>query len=420
MTDVVVIGTGTAGLAAAIRCRRAGLRVTLLAKGVGSTHLAPGLVDVLGYDPEPVENPSERLPGYIVRNAEHPYARIGADAIARSMEWFKGLFSGYAYLGGLEKNFLLPTAIGAVKPSALVPETMAAGDLRNGGRFLFVGLRQLKDFYPALAAQNVAKTKPPSGAEISARAVQIEPPAGGEADVTSMAFARKFDDDADFLETVATQIAAHLEDEDAVGLPAVLGVQRPHEIWTRLQGILGRPVFEIPGLPPSVPGVRLHDTLLARFQSAGGRVVMGAGAVGADTDGDRVTAVRVSTAARIKAFPARHFVLATGGFGSGAIEMTSTWTVRENVFGLPVAGVPAEGKERFNPSYFGRHPMAGAGIRVDDSLRPLDEEGNRLFENVTVAGACIAGSEAWREKSGEGISLSSGHKAASVAIEGAT
>jgi len=419
MTDVVVIGAGTAGLAAALRCKQAGLDVTLLAKGVGSTHLAPGVVDVLGYDPEPVSNPSEALVGFIERNAEHPYAHIGFDAVARCMQWFTGLFDGHGYAGTLDENFLLPTAIGAAKPSALVPETMAAGDLRNGGRFLFVGLRQLKDFYPALAAQNVAKSKPPSGAEISARAVQIDPPTGGEADVTSMAFARRFDDDAEFLETVAKQIAAHLEDEEAVGVPAVLGVQRPHEIWTRMQESIGRPVFEIPGLPPSVPGVRLHDTLLGRFQSAGGRVVMGAEAVGVETDGNRVAAVRVSSAARIKPIGARHFVLATGGFGSGAIEMSSDWRVRENAFGLPVAGVPAEGEQRFSPQYFGRHPMAGAGIRVDDSLRPLDDAGIRLFENVTVAGASIAGAEAWREKSGEGISLSSGYKAASTAIEGA-
>jgi glycerol-3-phosphate dehydrogenase subunit B len=63
------------------------------------------------------------------------------------------------------------------------------------------------------------------------------------------------------------------------------------------------------------------------------------------------------------------------------------------------------------------HPLARAGIRVDSSLRPLDENGNRVYENLTVVGACLAGSEAWREKSGEGISLSSGFKAATTIVE---
>lgn len=416
MRDVLVIGIGTSGLIAALRCQEAGLTVTLLAKGVGSTHLSPGTIDVLGYEPDLVESPSEVLPRLIDRNPEHPYASIGTEAVSRSLDWFAARFEGYGYTGSVNSNFLLPTAIGSIKPSALVPETMAAGDLRNGGRFLFVGLRQLKDFWPALVAQNVAHAKTPSGADVSARAVQIEPPAGGEADVTSLAFARKFDD-PEFVDAVTTQISAHIESDETVGLPAVLGVERPREVWKRLQEALGRPVFEIPGLPPSVPGIRLYEILRAQFEAGGGRVVVGAEAVGADTDGNRVTAVRVAAAARIKPYPARHFVLATGGFGAGGVEMTSSWRVQENVFGLPVAGVPNEGQERFSPRYLDSHPLGRAGIRVDESLRPLDENGNRVYENLAVVGACLAGSEAWREKSGEGISLSSGYKAATTIVE---
>jgi glycerol-3-phosphate dehydrogenase subunit B len=415
MRDVLVIGIGTSGLTAALRCQEAGLSVTLLAKGVGSTHLAPGTIDVLGYDPELVESPSQRLAPFVEGNPDHPYAHLGAEAVRRSLEWFTARFDGYRYRGSMDENLLLPTAIGSIKPSALVPESLSAGDVRNGGRFLFVGLRQLKDFYPALAAQNVANAKTPSGADISARAVQIEPP-DDERDVSSLAFARRFDE-PQFLDAVATQISAHLEAGETVGLPAVLGVQRPSEVWSRLQDALGSPVFEIPSLPPSVPGMRLYEILRAQFEAGGGRVVVGAEAVGADTDGNRVTAVRVSAASRVKLYPARHFVLATGGFGSGAIEMDATWRVREKVFDLPVAGVPPDGEERFTQGYFDRHPLSRAGIRIDDSLCPLDESGNPIYENLSVVGACIAGAEAWREKSGEGISLSSGYKAATLIVE---
>ena len=40
--DAIVIGAGTAGLVAGARLAEGGARVCVLAKGVGSTHLAPG------------------------------------------------------------------------------------------------------------------------------------------------------------------------------------------------------------------------------------------------------------------------------------------------------------------------------------------------------------------------------------------
>jgi glycerol-3-phosphate dehydrogenase subunit B len=76
--------------------------------------------------------------------------------------------------------------------------------------------------------------------------------------------------------------------------------------------------------------------------------------------------------------------------------------------GLRVSGVP-EG-ERFRPDYFDEQPMARAGVTVDGSLRP---EGH---ENVLVAGATLAGAQPWREKSGDGISLATGHRAAELIL----
>ena len=50
--DVVVVGAGLAGLSAGVRLAEAGASVRVLAKGVGSTHLSAGTIDVLGYDPD--------------------------------------------------------------------------------------------------------------------------------------------------------------------------------------------------------------------------------------------------------------------------------------------------------------------------------------------------------------------------------
>src|SRR3712207_7704813 len=57
--------------------------------------------------------------------------------------------------------------------------------------------------------------------------------------------------------------------------------------------------------------------------------------------------------------------------------------------GLPVAGAPGPGAERFRPGYFDDHPMARAGVAADAELRPVDAAGARIFDNVLVAGATL-------------------------------
>ena len=123
---------GTAGLVAGTRLAQSGARVCVLAKGVGSTHLAPATVDVLGYTPARVSSPATALEKFIAAHPDHPYALLGVDAVAEAVRWFgstveSGPLPGYRYVGDVDHNLLLPTAVGALRPSALVPETMAAG-----------------------------------------------------------------------------------------------------------------------------------------------------------------------------------------------------------------------------------------------------------------------------------------------------
>jgi glycerol-3-phosphate dehydrogenase subunit B len=417
--DVIVVGTGVAGLTAAVRLAESGARVLVLARGVGATHLSAGTVDVLGYAPERVERPADALPGFLAERPDHPYASVGVDGIAAAVGWFKerlasGSLAPYAYVGSIEQNLLLPTAVGVPRPSAVVPETMAGGDLRAGGPVVVAGFRGLKDFHAALAADLLAR------AGFEARSVELDLAPEGRADVNALGFARAFDDPA-FRGQVAAQLAARrLGAEERVAFPAVLGIADPHGAWTALEHGLGRPVFEIPTLPPSVPGMRVFAVLRAALQRAGGRVRLNNAVVGAERDGDRVRGVRVRVGLREERLGADWVVLATGGFASGGLELDSRWAAREPALGLPLRGVPAAGEERFAPEYLASHPIGRAGVAVDDELRPVDAAGARVVENVLVAGATLAGAEPWREKSGEGISLASGHRAGELVLAAST
>jgi glycerol-3-phosphate dehydrogenase subunit B len=393
--DVVVIGIGLAGLTAATRLAESGARVLVLAKGVGATHLSPCTIDVLGYAPERVDRPAEALS----RLGEgHPYSLVGAEAIGAALDWFKARVPGYS--GGLDANLLMPTAVGALKPTAAVPESMAAGDMgATPGEVLVVGFRALKDFHAHLLADNLRR------AGIAARAAVLDLAPEGRVDVNSLGFARAFDDPG-FRATVAAQVG--VGNIDRVAFPAVLGIADAHGAWADMQERLGLPVFEVPTLPPSVPGMRVFAVLRDALRRAGGKVILNAVVVAGEREGARLTAVRARIGLREQAYGADHVVLASGGFASGGVSLDSYWQAHEVALGLPVSGVP-EG-ERFVPDYFEDQPMARAGIAVDRELRPAE------LENVSVVGATLAGAAPWREKSGDGISLSTGHRAAELIL----
>jgi glycerol-3-phosphate dehydrogenase subunit B len=81
-----------------------------------------------------------------------------------------------------------------------------------------------------------------------------------------------------------------------------------------------------------------------------------------------------------------------------------------------VSGVLGPGEARFRSDYLADQPMARAGVATDAELRPLDAGSQRVYDNVLVAGATLAGAEPWREKSGDGISLATGHRAAELIL----
>ena len=413
--DTVVIGAGLAGLTAALRLAEAGQRVAVVAKGVGATHLAPPTIDVLGYADGPIDSPAQALPQFVAANPRHPYGQLSIDLVRAGLEWFKDRLGNIGYRGSLDENFFIPTAVGAAKPAALVPGSMAAGDLRRGGRFVFVGLRGLKDFFPAYLADNVVRAERRGDAPVTTRVVELAPPLGQAGDVSSLGFARRFEQ-ADFRESVIAELERNLVPGEIVGFPAVLGLGNAREVWSELETRLDHQVFEVPTLPPSVPGIRVYETMTSALRGKGARFVIGSTVSGAQSTNGRLEGVVVHTSGRPQTYRASSFVLATGGFPSAGLELDSSGKVREAVFDLPVAGTPAPGEPLFEQGYFDEHPLSRAGVAVDESRRPVDEEGAPVYENLHAAGATLAGAVPWREGSGNGLSLASGYAAASAIL----
>jgi glycerol-3-phosphate dehydrogenase subunit B len=403
--DAVVIGGGMAGLTAGTRLAQAGAKVAVLAKGYGSTHLSPGTIDVLGYTPGRVTSPQDSLARLISDRPDHPYALVGSEAITESLAWFadtaaNGPLPGYGYVGGLERNLLVPTALGVLRPSAMVPSTMAAGEASGLGNVAIVSVPALREFHPTLCAANL------SAAGIPSRGINLQLTME-RADMSPVGMARRFDD-ARWRSQFCAQLLPMLRGDDHVGLPAMLGLRDPAAVVADLEQRLGRKVFEIPTLPPSVPGMRRYEILRTALRAASGRLSLGAEVISHERSGPRVTSVATHAAGRDLTYVADWYVLATGGFASGAIELDSQWVTHDRVLDLPLRGVPDADSPRFAREYLSEQPLARAGVAVDAELRA---DG---VENVLVAGASLPGATPWREGSGDGIALASGYRAAEL------
>ncbi len=229
---------------------------------------------------------------FIDAHPKHPYAEVGADGVAAALRWLRTCFSedGYRYVTAADgANHVLPGPLGAPRRSALVPATMAAGALSDPAPICVVGIPALRDFPAVLCAANIAAR----GHEARAVVVDLDV---GRVEANAVTLARRFDDPA-FRAAFADGLAPLLRDGERVGMPAVLGLRDPHGVWTDLQERLGRPVFEIPTLPPSAPGVRLFDALRRALRAGGGMLTMGARVIPSDGAGQPSARTSAATSA---------------------------------------------------------------------------------------------------------------------------
>ncbi len=160
--DAVVIGArhgGTGRRCAARRGRRARLRA---GQGRRARPISrPARSTCSATRPSASSLRARRCGSWSAARPDHPYALLGPDTVDRGAEvvsgqpWPPGRCPATATSGSLDRNRLLPSAIGALRPSALVPETMASGDAHDPARVCVVGSRALRDFHPALCAANL-------------------------------------------------------------------------------------------------------------------------------------------------------------------------------------------------------------------------------------------------------------------------
>lgn len=402
--DLMVIGAGLAGLSAALFAAQRGLSVCL-AGDSGGLDFSTGLMDLLGVHPmeegRPRHDPWQALQELAVDNPQHPYVRIAPETIRQAFYEFTTCLAqgGLLYQGHEQTNLKVLTSAGTIKHTYRVPHTMWNGvkALEQALPTLLVDFKGMKDFNLAQAAE-VQKERWPGLRHVRLALEGYQGDLHAEALAWDLALAAN-------REKLAKQIKPHLKDEQAVGLPAVLGIHDTLTIKAHLEELLGVSVFEVPTPPPSIAGLRLREVMDQALATLDVQLLFKQRVTSFRVLADGCFEFNITAAGDGPPVRAKGAILAGGRFiGQGLkTDRTRIW---EPLFSLPVHQPPARQDWHREDFYDPKgHPVNQAGLETDAKLRPLAESGEPAYPNLFAAGTILAHQDWMRQKCGSGLAL---------------
>ncbi len=411
--DLAIIGAGFAGMSASLFAKARGVR-TVLVGGSGESQFASGLFDVLGVHPPErhrrCSDPWSAIDDLRGSNGLHPYAKLDNRDILDGFDEIVSFLgaAGLSYRRTENRNVDVLTSLGTSKPTFGLPGTMWGCVDGLSGRFpcLIADIDGLRGF----SARQIVETARRPYPHLSAAHISF-PGCGTPKELHPLAIARALDV-LRIQEALAETLAPLVEGFGAVGMPAVLGFDHSDEVVEYLERQLGIRVFEIPGMLPSVPGLRLREPFLRNLPGPGCELMVQKEVLEAVREKDGGFTLHVGNIGDpCCTLHARGVILASGRFIGGGLRAERD-VVRESIFHLPVFQ-PADRTEWHRAVFLDPrgHRINLSGLETDEYFRPLDESGAPASATLFAAGSILAHSDWKRMKCGSGVAVATAFKA---------
>lgn len=394
--DVVVIGCGIAGAAAALAARARKQSVAVIAESVGATAISSGAWDLGPLPPAPISSgvSYESARGdarwaaardVLIDGLElAPAAEVGA-ALESLRE---SLRDDLEITLALDRALVLPTSAGAWKRTFAAQAIQASAELGNlvGKRVALVASRQWR-FPSELVAESWRASAARAGCEVRIEPLWLELRG---ADWPLPQLAARLVHDARFADLFREKLRGALEVS-----PCDILLFPPLFLRPAYAEDLGRElkvtVAECLATTEPIAGKRLHDALMKALERAEVRVLR-SGQLVAEVSRGTVQVLRAGPAGATE-LRAGRYVLATGkGLGGGIAVGFDR--LRETVFDLPLFLSRNAPRLRLRRELPGKGASwTRLGVWVDGGWRPIDETGRPVLTNVVACGSIVGGAD---------------------------
>ena len=392
--DTIIIGGGLCGLAAGIELSRKGQKCLIVSSGQSALHFFSGSFELCSLS----DNPYEAISSF---DETHPYSRIGVDKVRNMAADVKSFFKevGITLKGQKDANHWRITPLGTLKRAWLTMDEYAT--IPSDGRIPWkkvavLDIEGFMDFHANYIAAGLSEL----GVETVLKFIsmpELDRLRCNPTEMRSTNIAKTLT--GDVLRALAARINEYAKDVEAVLMPAVVGLDGCSDV-VRLKEYVDRPLYFLPTLPPSVPGIRLQLMLKKHFLKLGGTYMLGDSVTWGEFDGGRLRSITTRNHGDLR-FEADNFILASGSlFSKGLVSDMNG--VREPVFGLDVDS-SAERPQWYRKNLFDAQPYMSFGVAVGNDFKVF--KNSSQVENLYAVGSVLSGFNALKEGSGAGVSI---------------
>ncbi|MDR3326308.1 MAG: FAD-binding protein [Rhodospirillaceae bacterium] len=298
--DLIVIGAGMSGMTAVITALNQGLRVGIVNTGFGLFVFGSGCIEnCQTLHKEAPENFNKAIDLFLenARLAECPF------------------------YGSINEIRYLPTIMGGFQAVSFAPFYLWKGNASESIRSAVVGINGVSSFNADYTAERLNYTAKFNDFKTNYVAKEINLSIKPKSVASMLQFANRFDFDSRFYDELQEALKPISREADLIIIPGIFGLRSKFQKIYDFEHELDCNLCELSNIPPSIPGLRLFNVLIAHLRKNGAEFFSGFSVKNLEIKNGHCQTIEVDIPARSLCIDFDSIILATGQFSKSLIGL---------------------------------------------------------------------------------------------------